>query len=165
MTTPIAFAAGMGLTAAEMNEIQPLQVIKQAPQSVTSSTTLVNDTALLVSLPVASAQYIFRSMFYFTGGTRGSSDLKYNWSIPSGASLAFALNGIGTGGGSFDGDGFSGSGALGTQGATQCAALFYGSLIVGTTTGTLQLQWAQNTSSGTATTMQAGSVLELMRVS
>jgi len=40
----------------------------------------------------------------------------------------------------------------GTNGASLRSARMYGSLIVGSTAGTLQLKWAQNTSSGTATT-------------
>ena len=170
MTIPVPFYAGTRPTAAQLNEIQPLQAIKSAGQSVTSSTTLVSDTALAIALPVANAQYIFRAMcYYYKGGTLGASDLKLVWAIPSGASLVYMINGVGTGGSWFDGGGFAGGGgaqAFGTQGtSTQCGVLFCGSLIVGSTTGTLQLEWAQNTSSGTATTVEAGSLASLTRVS
>ncbi len=170
MTTPVPFYAGTRPTAAALNEIQPLQAIKPASQSVTSSVTLVSDTALAIPLPVANAQYIFRAMLYYKGGTLGASDLKLVWAIPSGASLVYMINGVGAGGQlSFDGGGFAGGGgaqAFGTQGtSTQCGVLFCGSLIVGSTTGTLQLEWAQNTSSGTATTVEAGSLASLTRVS
>lgn len=169
MTTPlIPFYAGSSLTAAELNAIQPLQVIKQASQSVTSSATLVNDNALSVTLGVASAQYIFQAFFYYQGGTGGSSDMKFEWLVPSGATLEYAILGNGSGGGSLLGNGYTGGSVqtLRTQTlTTPCAAVMYGTLIVAATTGTLQLQWAQNTPSGTATSMLAGSSVTLVRVS
>lgn len=168
MTTPfVPLYAGSQLTAAEWNEVQPAQIIKPTNQSVTSSTTLVNDNSLFLPVAVANATYVFRSFLIYKGGTQGSSDLKLEWAIPSGATLTCVIAGIGTGGGSFVGQGFtlSGTVALGTAGSTVCGVLFYGTLVMSSTTGTLQLEWAQNTSSATATTVEAGSLVELVRVS
>ncbi|NJP75705.1 hypothetical protein HCJ99_34060 [Streptomyces sp. C1-2] len=47
----------------------------------------------------------------------------------------------------------------GTTGTT-----FKGTLVVGSTAGTLALAWAQNTSNASATTLKAGSRLELTRI-
>jgi len=148
--------------------MQPLQVIKPSTQSVTSSTVLVNDTALAIPVSVASAQYNFEAFFLYQGGTGGASDLKLQWNVPAGATLNYAIAGLGSGGGNLASNAFiSGTpAAVRTNGAGNLlTAVLSGTLIMGVTTGTLQLQWAQNNSSGTSTQMMAGSSAELMRVS
>lgn len=169
MTTPlINFAAGSGLTAAQLNEIQPLQVIKPADQSVTSSTTLVNDTALSLPLAVALATYLFKCYLDYEGGTLGSSDLKFEWVVPSGATMRYGKVYVDTSGTQWCGQGGAagGTNAVGTNGAGNLhSVLMTGSLVVSSTTGTLQLEWAQNTSNATATIVHAGSIVSLQRVS
>jgi hypothetical protein len=54
---------------------------------------------------------------------------------------------------------FGGNGA-----GTATSAYLFGMVFVSTTAGTLQLQWAQALSTGTATKMKKGSWLELRRV-
>ncbi len=51
-----------------------------------------------------------------------------------------------------------------TNGATSRNAMFWGTVVSSSTTGNLQLQWAQNTSSGTATKVHAKSWLILDRI-
>jgi len=166
MAVPV-WVPGQVLVASDVNNwLAPNGLLKPSAQSVTSSTTLVNDTALVLPL-TANAQYIFRAMFAYTGAALGTADMKFQWTLPAAATMVFALEGIGTAGGSFVGNAFTQASliAIGTQGATNCGALLYGSVTVGANTGNLQLQWAQNSSNVTSTTMQAGSSLELMRVS
>ncbi len=85
------------------------------------------------------------------------------------ADLVYGLNGIGSGGGSFDGDASPGNtvevlGAPGTPFAT-ASAWFSGSLIMGQTPGVLQFAWCQQTPSGLVTTVMAGSYVQLQQVS
>jgi len=164
----VSFAAGSRITAALLNEIQPLNVIKPADQSVTSSTTLVNDNALSLPLAVANATYQFACYLDYEGGTLGSSDIKWTWTVPAGASMRYATTYTNTAGAIQGSITYVASSvpAAGTAGAGNLQALtMTGTLLVGATTGTLQLQWAQHTSSGTATIVHAQSGLSLVRVS
>lgn len=163
-TTP---QAGGRITAALLAGIAPLAVIKGAGENVTSSTTLQNDDALLLSV-VANATYLFFCWLDYEGGTQGSSDIKWTWSVPSGAAIRYGGFYIGTTGT------LHGSSVIteattvsaGTNGAGNLTSAFMpGSLQTSSTAGTVQLQWAQNTSSGTATTVHGLSFLALWRIS
>lgn len=166
MTNIAAFPAGGRLKAADLRDVAPLSAYKSIDQAVTSSTTLVNDNALLLALQ-ASEVYRVDALIYYTGGTHATSDLKVNFTYPSGATSA--------------GVGYLGqTTALAVQQGTVVlgGALAFGSngtgnvmlaeltftISVSSTPGTLQLQIAQNTSSATATTVKAGSLLEAVRV-
>lgn len=155
--------AGSRLTAALINSIAPLGAIKPTDQQVTSSTAMVNDNAL--SAPVAAgAVYLFQSYIDYTGGTRGSSDIQWQWSVPVGATLRYQadyenLSGNFTGGltllGSTVGQ------AATTGGGGLLGIKMMGSLVVSSTAGTIQFQWSQNTSNGTPTVVKAQSYLSL----
>ncbi len=164
----VSFAAGSRITAALLNEIQPLNVIKPADQSVTSSTTLVNDNALSLPLAVANATYQFACYLDYEGGTLGSSDIKWTWTIPAGATMRYTATYVSTAGTLVASATYLSSTSVvagtSTAGVLQGATMT-GTLLVGATTGTLQLQWAQHTSSGTATIVHAQSGLSLVRVS
>lgn len=143
---------------------------KTSDESVTSSTTLQNDDTLL--LPVrASSVYRFTALVGYVGNTTG--DIKLGFTFPSGATCHWAGKGASS---SDDGYGTTGASkhsavfgevsgtATSFAGSTSnLAVLIEGILITGTTAGNLTLQWAQNTSNGTATTVKAGSFLELSR--
>lgn len=165
MTYP-SWNSGQTITAAELTSMEALYAYKSSDQSVTSSTTLVSDNALF--LPVAAnATYDFFCYLNYTGGTQGASDIKVQWTVPAGATLRFQPVGIGTGGGMGFGntDSAASSVALGTQGSgTLCGATMLGTLIMSSTAGTLQLEWAQNSSNATATTVKAQSLLRLARL-
>jgi hypothetical protein len=80
--------------------------------------------------------------------------------------MACQQNGITTAGASTIGfaRGVSG-GTAGTSGSgNQWTMRMSGTVTVSTTPGTLQLQWAQNTSNGVGTIVHAGSGLLLVRV-
>ena len=83
--------AGQRITAALLNSMQPQTVIKPTDQSVTSSTTVVNDNDL-VSAVLASATYIFTCYLDYEGGTTGSSDLKWVWSVPLASSWTISAS-------------------------------------------------------------------------
>jgi hypothetical protein len=159
--------AGGSATAAFIDQIAPLGVVKPTDESVTSSTTMQNDNDLLVSL-VANATYKFECYLDYEGGTQGASDIKWQWAIPAGTNLHYQPLFVGTTG-NIAGASTFGAATVGTArtngAAFLCAIGMSGGIIVGSTAGTLQLQWAQNTSSATATTVHASSTLTLWRLS
>lgn len=165
MTTVGQIQAGSVLTAGMAQSVAPLSAYKSSNQSVTSSTTLVDDSALYVPL-LASAVYFFTCVLGYEGGTRGSSDIKVAWSLPTDASMVYALTGYTTGGDATAGYWETESASpTGTNGSTTpISAVLNGTVTMSSTAGNMQLQWAQNTSSSTATTVLAGSVLVAWQV-
>ena len=159
--------AGGRLTAAMLQQVAPYAVIKGSDEDVTSSTTLQNDDALFLAV-AANTSWLFDCYLDYEGGTLGSSDIKWTWSAPSGATLVYGLSGLDTSGDNVASTSYAGSATVtaGTSGASNLrSARMYGTLIVGSTAGTLQLKWAQNTSSGTATIVHAQSYLTLWQIS
>ena len=167
MPVPV-WIPGQVLTSSDVNTwLAPTNVSKQADQSVTSSTALVSDNELVLAV-VASAQYDFDCFLLYEGGTQGSSDMKIQWNVPAGSTLRYQATGIGTAGGMGFGNGYTAASVLqlGSQSAGNlCACTLTGNLLMSTTSGNLQLKWAQNTSSGTSTIVHAQSSLTLQRTS
>lgn len=158
-------AAGQRITAALLNSIAPLCVIKPADQSVTNSVVLVNDNALAVPV-VAGATYLFDCYLDFEGGTTGSSDLQWQWQVPTGATLRYASGHVNTGAFVFTSYTGASNVTASTNGAgTILAVTMKGSLTMSSTGGNLQLKWAQNTANATATIVHAQSYLALWRIS
>ena len=153
----------------------PLYARKTADESVTSSTTYQNDDELSLSV-IANAVYEFRAMIIYEGATAG--DIKTQWTMPTGATQYWVANDhpanatlatdstdkgyiISTGASPVG----STSGAIGTGAANALVAVHTGLLVMGSTAGTFRLQWAQDTSSGTATKVKVGSFVTLQRIS
>ncbi len=157
--------AGGRILASVVQGVAPLAVIKGADQTVTSSTTVVNDNALVLPV-VANATYLFLCYLDYEGGTTGGSDLKWVWSVPSSGTLRYqrinfdpsnatqlsTLSGATTG-------------TARTNGTNLQGVTMFGSLIMSSTAGNLQLQWAQNSPSSTGTIVHAQSYLALWRIS
>ena len=163
-TTP---QAGGRITASLLAGIAPLAVIKGADETVTSSTTLQNDDALFLPV-VTNASYLMFCYLNFEGGTGGSSDLKWSWTSPTSSTVRcqpiYVDNSNATQVGT--GEYTSLQLAARTAGAGTLRALtMIGTFVTTTTAGNLQLQWAQNTSSGTGTIVHAQSFLALWRIS
>lgn len=152
------------------SDTEVLWARKTADESVTSSTTLQNDDTLLVSVE-ASAVYEFALHLAVVGNTTG--DFKMGFTFPTSSTCWWS----GKGGVETDA-GFGASGstrhsvsfgdasgtAVAYTGSTTILSIHVmGVLSVSTTAGTLQLQWAQNTSNATATTVKAGSFLRAQR--
>lgn len=144
---------------------------KTANETVTSSTTLQNDNHLFVSV-AANAVYIVELVGLLSGDD--TADIKYVFTYPTGATLAGGqVNLFDTisGGASTAGDGnfralaasASPSTALnaGTVDTNFVTCWYKGLLIMSSTAGTLQLQWAQINSVAVATGFLAGSYIKL----
>ncbi|MEV6436327.1 hypothetical protein [Streptomyces anulatus] len=130
-------------------------VRKTADQSVTSSTTLVNDSHLVLPV-VANATYTLFLMCVFSGGTTG--DIKFSWGVPSGTVLRW-VDQTGTSGLAADLDVYSAPG-----GTTQVGLQIWATVVTSGTAGNIQFRWAQNASDATATIVRANSQLCLDRV-
>jgi len=157
--------AGTVITASLLAQVEPNTVIKPSDQSVTSSTTLVNDSALAAAVG-ANATYIF-AMFIDYEGIASTGDLKFGWTVPASTTMKYIIIGNTTGGAAQNGHGTQastpsqGGGGAGVGEGT----LLFGTINTASAAGTVQFQWAQNTSNATATKVHAGSALILWEVS
>ena len=166
MAVPV-WSVGQVLSASDVNTwFVPLAAVKPTSQSVTSSTTLVNDSALVLAV-AANATYEFTCQMFFIAAN-GPGDIKWTWSLPAGAALIYQ-NLHNEGGGT----GVNNSGVANSDADTPFAAgggspteavRMTVNLNTSSTAGNAQLRWAQNSSSGTATQVRANSQLILRRI-
>lgn len=137
-------------------------VRKSANEVVNGSSTLQNDDHLLLALGVSEV-WAFEFVIFHDSGT--TPDIKMAITVPAGATLAWgSLYALATGGSSFTGttetvSGTSRDFATAGVGVTRIVTLT-GYVANGANAGNLQLQWAQNTSNGTDTTVHANSILK-----
>jgi hypothetical protein len=157
--------AGSRILADDFNGISPLSAIRAGTQSVTSSTTLVNDDTLSLSLD-ADATYVVLMALNYSGAATGSGDMKFAFSPPSGATMNGTIHRNTTSALASVNNysSFTGATACGTNGSGTPVGVDALMIITTSSAGTLQLQWAQNTSSGTATVMGVGSSLVAWRI-
>src|SRR5215831_533880 len=156
------------LSAADMNAwTVPLAVVKPSDTGRNTTTTPAADPDL--TLPVAAgASYEVRATIQNKGGTNGSSDAQFGLSAPSG-STGFVIvtrqqitlfpttttdrNALGS---------VSNAGTNGTGNTLPCR--IDAVVNVGGTAGNVAVIWAQNTSSGTNTTVITNSALVAQRI-
>jgi hypothetical protein len=137
-------------------------VIKAADESVTSSTTLQDDNELTLAVG-AGETWEFEFLLLVTGASAG--DIKLGLTVPAGTSGWWGGHGIGINDinantqnlRSMAGD-LTAVLNFGTPASAECMVVVR-ALVITTNAGSVTLQWAQNASSGTATTVKAGSVL------
>jgi hypothetical protein len=148
-----------------LNEMLPQEAFKASGTSRASTTALTADPDLAVPVE-ASATYDFDMDLVYNGGTNGSSDLKFAFTGPSGYAMSWGafIVAIPAGVASVGGTQAT-TMASGTVGAgTMLAVRVSGTVTTSTTAGNLVLTWAQNTSSGTATTLMTGCKMSARRV-
>lgn len=134
---------------------------KTADQSVTSSITKVDDTHLSGSV-LANGVYIVRWSLRTDGATAG--DLRYAFVGPGAATMAWESAGLAAADATNVAPSITDVAAIGTDAVhgtigTGSTTRVDGSglLLVSSTAGTFKLQWAQGTSSATATRVLTGS--------
>jgi hypothetical protein len=162
--------AGMTLTPARLNALYSVSLaVKTSTTARTSTTTLADDPDL--QLPVlANAIYEYHGQCRYDGDA--AADIKVAHVGPSGATMSYhnvaqtvtaaAQTDIQTQAAMNITTAYS----FGCRGAGSLFVLdFHGILVIGGTAGTFKLQFAQNTSSGTATNLFANSFMRLTRVS
>lgn len=147
--------------------IQQQHVVKPSNESIASSTTLQNDDHLALPMS-ASTIYFIQGMFIISGAE--AADMKFQWAVPSGAvfnwvsdTLGSTITGSATGQISRTSQGNTSQPAFGLVASTQTVVPFKGLIVVGSTGGVLRAMWSQNSSSGTATVMNAGSYMMARR--
>lgn len=161
----LTFTAGQQLTADSLNALVPQRVIKSTNQTVTSSTTLVNDSELFLDLV---AGHTYRISLNVIGGGATAGDIKIGWTTSGTMSMVGTRLCTGPGvSTATTADTTARVSAFGTL----TTAFAYGTdstlqsgineefLLTVTANGRLTMQWAQNASSGTASTVGAGSWL------
>lgn len=169
--------SGTTLTAAKLQaliaEVRPLYARKTADQTITSSTTLTDDTHLLIAMAANTVYKLNGLLRYACAST--TPDLKIAFTIPSGTTGTI----FGAGGGT-NVTGQEGSislytpsgsaGSIGTvffgtnnSGSFPIGIALNGTIRTGGTAGNIRLQWAQVTSDGNGITMLTDSDLELRK--
>jgi hypothetical protein len=172
----MTFYALQKLRASQLNAMLSKTVRKLVDESVTNAgtgTTLQDDDELFVSVD-ANTSYIIGVTVFGTEAAGTGIDLKVAWTMPSGCSLYL-------GGAAPHNAWVAGAGAALeaewagwitsssptssiTFGTTNVAIFTYhwsGTLVVGSTSGTFRMQWAQGNSSASALTVKAGSNISL----
>jgi hypothetical protein len=160
-------AAGSKLRGGTLNslitEVRGVYARKTANETVTNSNTLQNDDHLFVAL-AANAVYDWKLILHYNSGT--TPDFKLGWSVPSGTTMVWGGMIADTAGAVTSVANLSQTTvqAIGGTGAANYQ-FFTGVVVTSTTAGTLQLQWAQNTTTLSDTILLAGSELILTRTS
>jgi hypothetical protein len=133
--------------------------VKETDEAVTSSTTLQNDDDLKF-YGEAGKYYEIDAMVEITNHASAGVDLKLD--MPSGATFKGLVSGanVTTPPDTWDGSEVN----LSAVGVTADRLHIKGVVKIGTTAGQVTLQWAQNTSTGSATTLKAGSFLKAFRL-
>jgi hypothetical protein len=170
----LSLPAGSVPTAGEITQIitaineTSLHVVKTADESVTSSTTLQNDDELFLTVS-ANAVYEVLVHIIFDAATAG--DLKMAFTGPAGATFDWYQGSLISTADATSGSMYQVAYTLSTTittttgagSGTNMVARPAGRLATVSASGTFNLQWAQGTSSGTATRVRAGSFLSLTR--
>lgn len=168
---------GVNNTALDALNAADRFVVRTTDQAVVSSTALVDDTALQLTLPIGT--HIVQATYFLTGNAAG--DAKVAWAFAGTAANSYR-GGQGPSfmtadatGAAMLGQPFRAAGSSGTGVAITGAAI-YGmdgsavshvqevAVMVVTVAGLLKVQFAQNASNATATTMKAGSYLYARQV-
>lgn len=167
------FLTGQRLTADLLTSAQPMWVFKSAVESITSTTTLQNDDELTIAGDAGSwVVEMELAMTASNAGAAGTADVKTAWSVTGTMSPSNRqVTGPSTETGSADNNitsryGVSGMTTPIAYRARSGSAQFHVrevAAFVATTSWTITLQWAQNTSSATAMTMQPGSYIRADR--
>lgn len=157
--------AGMDYTADLIQSLALPWAWKAADLPRSNTTTLASDPDLSIAV-AANAAYHVWGWVYATGAAISTADIKLAWSAPSGAAGAWDGLGYSTASTTVSlssGAGLASSRSFGVNGAN-FSSVRIEAYVTTTTAGSLALQWAQNTSNATATTLKAGSRLIAVRV-
>lgn len=124
---------------------------KTSTQTVNNSATLVNDTEMFWAVE-ANAIYDLDILLLYN--SNATADFKWAWTYPTGLTMAYSVLAFNTASTLFIDATFTESATVNAGGdGTDLPVWLKGSVIVGSTAGTLQLQWAQNTANASNTTL------------
>lgn len=150
----------------------PLFVRKTADETVTSSATFQADDHLTLALAV-NTTYAFQ-LLLITNCSTDVPDLKGRLTYPAGCEISWGEQAISFTPTTADGDGVWNAESADSTSPTNTFfvgtingtvnGLVTGNIVVGATSGSLALEWAQNTSNGAGTVLKKGSHMMLSRV-
>lgn len=161
MALPV-WVPGQVLTAADVNRwFVPTLIVKPSDQSITSSTTLTNDTALALTVE-ANALYTFNMVLLYVANATARINMQFTG--PAGATMQSGMMGFNPGA-TFGASsrGIANPVVFDGNGATVAPIFWQGTVQTVGTPGTFQFMWAQSVSNGTACTVKVGSSLCLVR--
>lgn len=145
-------------------------VVKPSNQTITSSTTMTNDTALFLPA-VANATYLV-DLDIFYGGL-AAAGIKFGFTIPASASLSWTVGAmdpavttarVGGAVWTFLTGGDTASVGVNTVAGNALIARPHCILVTGASSGTIRLQWAQTTSNATGSVVYNGSQMYSKRI-
>lgn len=162
--------AGQRATAALLRSMLPQTVRKTADESRAATTTYTDDTHLVFAAEVNAVYTMYGWIKHFADPT---PDIKVQFSVPTGClgEWGWLMPGSGTLAAGTAGysirtesndvsTGRTGYGTSDSQHMTPMGGIFR----MGSTAGNIALQWAQNTSNATATTLYTDSFLTFTRI-
>lgn len=163
--------AGQKLKASLLDAMNVFQVLQGTDSSVTSSTTLTDSNLVI---PLASgALYEYRLLLVYSCG---AGDFHFEWDVPSGTEMQRHGLGIGntsTGSQTNADILFSAQGTQSTDfnvggnsgdATANCSFVELGVFTTGSTAGDATLQFTQDTSNATASTLRAASSVYYRRI-
>lgn len=164
--------AGQALYAATLNAQQDFFIYKSADQSVNNSTVLVNDNTLVIATVALNATYVLNAFLVGNSSATANPDIKYGWTIGTGNTLQWMSDGqsitmtnLSDGGNRRAVTTAAATLSAGITNSVQTVTTPLGVLITGgTSTGPIQLQFAQSTAVAENSTVKSGSWLSLTRV-
>ena len=160
MSTAGAFISSTGIVGSST------YVVKSADQSMSSNTTLTDDTELLFNVNANETWYLETTLFLDGNGV----NMKYAIDIPSGLIKVDLKQWAGTGVGNTPHELIVADNTATTNNSfainnnTTTSAGFNGIITVGATGGSVKIRWAQNSSNGTTTTVKQYSYLKATRI-
>lgn len=167
MVAPV-FATGDVPTAAQVNSwfVNTKFAYKPTNETIASSTVLQSDDHLLVTV---EANAIYHVEAILRTASQSAADLQIGWLTPASSSFDWIVHGINAGGSTTNDDflGLMGTGSvpavagIGANIAVRCT----GMLVTTAAAGTFRLQWAQNVSNASGTSVLANSYIFLQRMS
>lgn len=158
----------MRITSARANRTLPISVSKGVATPITSSTTVASDPELFLDLLDATV-YDVSGILLVTTAANAAGDFKYGWAWDG--TMTVTMGGVGPDASLASATSVTGNWArLAPDTSSPSSTLSYGSSTSGVTipvntrvavtaAGRLSLQWAQDSSSANATTLEVGSFL------
>jgi hypothetical protein len=159
-TVPAAGAKLRGSVLSSLiTEVRPLSVRKGLDETVNNSTTLQNDDELFLAVE-ANASYWLNLRLIMNSGT--TPDFKMLFTFPAGLTMKLHnVEATGTLSVPYDQTTTAAMSGTGADAIIQVE----GRVLVSSTSGTLTLQWAQNTLTVANTIVRADSTMRLTRLS
>lgn len=153
------FAAGDKPTAAQLNQFLPLSARKVADETINNTATFQDDDALRIAVAANCVYEMHAEVRYTTGAV---PNIKFQWTFPAGLTMRYSAHIIPAAAAAWVDFPLIQTDAVGCDDSASLATMT-GQVIVSSTAGTLQLQWAQNTANASNTVVSAGSYIRLQR--